>query len=61
MQKGFEKGEKHFFSKLTEGDIFLIRSAYSMGASQSEIARHFGITAASVSHIVNRLTWSHIH
>lgn len=46
--------------KLTESAVLEIRELHEQGVKQTAIAKMFGITPGSVSHIINRRTWSHI-
>jgi len=51
------KGEAHGEAKLSEADVTEIRSCSSSGV---ELARRFGVTATTISHIRLRKTWRHI-
>ena len=53
----FPKGESHYAAKLTKKDVDEIRSAYSCGYSQYEIAERFEVTRSNISRIVNNETW----
>ncbi len=57
------KGENNFKSKLTTEDIIWIRKHYiprHPEFSQSALAKKFNIEQATISDIVNRITWKHI-
>ena len=53
-------GEKNNHSKMTETQIIEIRAKYSEGATQSELAKEFGVSQANISDIVCRRTWTKI-
>jgi predicted XRE-type DNA-binding protein len=57
---GSFKGEQNGAARLTEKDVLEIRRRVTEGATQSSIAREFGIAQPSVSDIVNRKKWKHI-
>lgn len=46
--------------KLSEPEIIEIKSLLLNGISGEEIAEYYRITSATVSHIANGRTWSHI-
>ena len=52
-------GESHPIAKLSEDQVRQIRSLYSNGYLQREIAAMFGIGQTAVGRIVNRKSWSH--
>lgn|SRR3954467_3819308 len=54
-------GERNGASKLTERDVAEIRAMYAAGTRQIKIALAYGITQFSVSRIVRRQRWNHIH
>lgn len=55
------RGEKHSNSKLTEQDVFAIRKAYEAArATQTDLAKKFGVDQALISRIVRRLIWRHV-
>lgn len=59
MRKGRQsKGEDYSF--LTESDVCSIRNLFRSGLQQSEIARRFGASAATIHGIVHRRTWRHV-
>ncbi len=53
-------GEKHYFTKLQNKDIFEIRRLASLGILQQEIAEKFNISKSNVSKIVLKKTWKHV-
>jgi hypothetical protein len=53
------RGQRGGRAKLTEQDVFLIRSAAGI-VPQSALATQFGVCQASISLIVHRKTWAHI-
>ena len=46
--------------KLSDDDVLLIRHKASQGVSQYSLAKRYGLTQASISRIVNRVTWRHL-
>lgn len=54
------RGEQHRSAKLSEADVLAIRARCAAGESQHAVARAFGLSQPSVSHIVRRLSWGHI-
>lgn len=57
----YPKGCEWPMAKLTDDNVRAIRRAYaSMGATQVELAKQFGIRQATVSRIVLRQTWKHL-
>ena len=55
----YNKGEKHYSSKLKDNDIIIIRSLSGI-KSHSQIAKMFTIDKSQVSRIINRKIWNHI-
>lgn len=53
------KGIDNHLAVLTEADVISIRAAYP-AMSQSQLARHYGVTQSNIWNIVNRITWKHI-
>jgi hypothetical protein len=49
------KGERHFYSKLSDEDVREIRRLHSAGFSQSDIAQRFGITPQYVWQLSKRI------
>ena len=54
------RGEAHRNAKLTEAEVYEIRSDKWAGQSIDEIAAHFGITRAMISRIHRREAWAHL-
>ena len=54
------KGERVGTSRLTEGDVLLIRHLFSKRIHQTTIAKSFGIAQTTVSAIVNRKIWTYL-
>lgn len=50
-------GERNSHSKLTEGDVLLVRG---MVGTHSKIAKRFGVTRCTISNIKARRTWRHV-
>lgn len=54
-------GSQHGMAKLMEAQVLEIRALWKSGEwRQREIAERFGISASSVSTIINRKNWTHI-
>jgi len=53
-------GERNKASKLTERQVKIIRSEHNCGLSKKFLAKHYGVTRRTISHIINRKTWKHI-
>lgn len=51
------KGERHPLSKLKEVDVLKIRSLYSEGLTQKNIAKLYGICRRQAGDIINRKNW----
>ena len=54
------KGENNGNSRLVEAHIVDIRLRIANGQAKREVARMYGVNPATVRHIVNMDTWSHI-
>ena len=53
-------GERCNGAKLTDPQIFEIRSAHAAGVSQPELAKRYGVVQSNISRIVNGRTWLHV-
>lgn len=53
-------GRHRATTKLTQQQVFSIRSRAAQGERQSLLAKEFGVSAMSVSNIVRRRTWRHV-
>jgi predicted XRE-type DNA-binding protein len=54
-------GENHHMSKLTNKEVFVIRSLYDKKQmTQKEISFLFNVSQTQISRIVNKKKWSHI-
>jgi hypothetical protein len=53
------RGSACSWSKLSETDVYAIKSAVSNGIKQIDIARTYGVSAALVCNIVNKKVWKH--
>lgn len=51
------RGQKHWASKLTPGQVEEIREAYASGEGQPAIAKRYNISRGHVSNIVRKSTW----
>jgi DNA-binding MarR family transcriptional regulator len=56
----YVRGERHGKSKLTEHQVLSIRSMYTAGYRQADIARHYGVTQANIGEIIKGKTWQHL-
>lgn len=54
-------GERSGKNTLTEQDVYAIFQMKKNGKSQASIARHFGVSTATVCLIVKGKNWKHIH
>jgi len=54
------RGEAHVRSKVTTADVRLIRALRASGVPRVDVARRFGLTAASIYRICLRKTWAHV-
>jgi hypothetical protein len=59
---GSQKGEENGNSKLTESDVFHIRSLFLDGKryTYTEVAEIYGVYVSTISSIVNRKLWDHV-
>lgn len=53
-------GERLPQSRLTENDVRDIRRRLTTGASQSHLAREYGVDQSAISLIKSRRTWAHV-
>lgn len=54
------RGEKHHGAKLSNLDIKMIRTLGDEGYTYSNIAKVFGVTPETISHITKRKGWRHV-
>ena len=55
------RGERQGISKLIKKDVLTIRKLYKRKIKTSgELAKQFGVSKATIFHIINRRTWRHI-
>ena len=59
-RQGNHKGSRNGRSRVDEMDVAAIRILRSRGMPNLTIARSFGISKGTVSHICTRITWSHV-
>ena len=57
---GFTPGSTHPMAKLNEAAIRAIRGLYADGATQTSLARQFGVHQTLISFIVTGKNWTHI-
>lgn len=61
QRNGIVPGERHGMSKMTDATVIELRRMYALReASQSELARRFGIKQSTVWAIIHRRTWHHV-
>ena len=54
------RGSRHGRSRLTEDQVTRIVARKSVGMSQKDIAKEFGVCEGTVSMILTRRTWRHV-
>lgn len=54
------RGEESASSKLTEEEALEIIQKIADGVPQKDVAKHYGISTSTVSHLWNGTTWSHL-
>lgn len=54
------RGDASHVSKVDESAVLRIRSMHKAGKTQRSLAAEFGISQATVSQIVRRVTWGHV-
>lgn len=55
------RGEASGSSKLSDSDVAKVRSLHSQGIKQKEIASMFDVCPTTISRVVTRSTWNHLH
>lgn len=53
-------GSRNGRAKLAENDIPKIRQMVGEGQKQRDVAEIFGVTSATINHILNGRTWTHV-
>lgn len=53
-------GERNPFAKLTEGRVHAARQRLASGEMVTSIARDFGVSIGTISHIKNGRSWTHV-
>lgn len=53
-----QRGERHFFAKLTERDVINIRTRAAAGEKQTILAAEYGLTKQTLNEIVLKKTWA---
>lgn len=56
----FCRGERTPTSKVTTNEVIEIRKLRDLGWKHEDIAKHYNIKRAAISHIVNRRNWKHL-
>lgn len=56
-QRKQPKGERHSNAKLTSAQVKSIRSAYTKGAYQTDLAKKYGVSQTSISLIIRGATY----
>ena len=54
------QGQNHPGAKITDADIAQILSMVAGGETQRKVAKHFSLSEAEVSRIVNKKAWRHL-
>lgn len=54
MPIGMQRGTDNFKAVLTEEDV---REIYKSNAKQGKLAKKFGVSQSTISHIKNKHTW----
>lgn len=54
------KGSRHGMAKLTEESVRSIRENHAQGASKYSLAKQHGVSFATITFIVRRVTWLHV-
>lgn len=54
------RGSRHYRAKLSEWDVQLILELLDEGVPHSQIAREFGVSKSSISHISSARNWKHV-
>lgn len=60
VRKGYASGERTNKNKLIEAQVREIRRRYIPGMRMQEIADEYGVSLATIYHIVHRNTWKHL-
>lgn len=59
---GAPKGIRNGRAKLSEADVYAIRSEYRNGqGSHAMLGRKYGVTPTAIEYIVQRKTWKHLN
>lgn len=53
-------GERHHQAKLTDSDVYAIRSDLQSGVRGSRLAAHYGVSQGTIGAIRLRKTWRHL-
>jgi hypothetical protein len=54
------RGEHQGLSKLSTGEVRMIRFEYDSGVKQPELAKRYGCSQTTISKIILRRTWTHV-
>lgn len=54
------KGSRHGQAKIAEVDVLAIRARYAAGEKGIFLAAEYGLSRGSISHLINKKTWSHV-
>ncbi len=54
------RGEHHKLAKLTERDVVAIRKLSSIGFTQRQIAKKYGVCKSTVGYALRQETWAHV-
>lgn len=53
-------GETHHRAKLTEDLVREIRKAYKPGMGYRNLARDYGVSESTITHVITRRVWAHV-
>lgn len=61
VEKGrHTRGTSHHAAKLNEANVRSIRKAHDQGATERELAEHFGVSLRTIHAVITRKTWKHV-
>lgn len=58
--ESYPRGSRHRMSKLTEGDIPVIRARNDAGESNAAIAQSYGVSSRAIWQLLHGITWKHV-
>jgi len=54
------RGDGHYIAKLTADQVRHIRQRFASGERNSDLAKEFGVTKATICDLIYRRTWDHV-